>query len=306
MTTDLNIKRQYVGYLIVIGFTLCAAFADTLVLGLARELPWAQVHVFSHFVLLFICLMPVFLGKDFSVFRTNFPWLMTLRALASMLMLWAYFTAFKSVTLFEFFTIISLLPLMSSLLSFIFLRERLSKWGVFSVFLGSGAMVWGFLIAGQEFSSGTVFCLLGVFFSSVALMVSRYIQRREDATYALVFYPTLGIVILPYAISNEPLAVLSNVQWIELVGYSVLLVITRLLMPLASKFLEVSKMTVVMNVQLVWVFALEIVYFGAVPTGTQVAVAGTITLSAIVMVLMGSAASGESEVLLESGGPTST
>lgn len=254
------------GLILVSIISLLATWMDALSMQLSQALPWAEVHSISHLAMAVVCVCFVKLAKNGATLRTSCPKMMVFRSITALCALGFYYQALQTVSLTEFVTLNSLMPLLAGVLSTVMFQDKLSKWGWVAIFLGSGSVIFGYLVWDHELDIGLFFTLVGVVFSVITMQAARYIQLRENATISLVFYPALCTAIVPFVIAPEPLVAIEGSILPIFVAYIVLLISVRLLTTHTLRSLPVAGFGLFLNLQFVWAILIDTFYFEQTPS----------------------------------------
>ncbi|KTQ95785.1 membrane protein [Aureimonas ureilytica] len=176
------------------------ACMDAIGKSLTLILPVIQVIWFRYFV------QTVLVGAYLSwrtgtgFLRTRHPGLQILRGLCLLATTFLMYEAFKRVPLADATAMLFFSPIMVTLLSVLFLRERIGPHRIFAVLVGFGGML---LILGPgfgRFEPALGLALLASVSNALFLLLTRHLAGREDAA-ATQFNTTIsGAVILSFAV----------------------------------------------------------------------------------------------------------
>lgn len=267
------------GLAYVAGISLTAIWMDALSMQLAGALPWAQVHSLSHIAMLVVCLSIIALRRTGATLKTSCPKMMLFRSLTAVAALGFYYQALKTISLTEFVTINSLLPLIAGVISTITFQDRLSAWGWGAVIMGSGSVIGGYMVWDHHLSIGLFYAFVGMCFSVFTMQSARYIQLRETATVSLVFYPALCVSIVPFVIAPDPFEPFRG-NLIYVFGiYVFLLISVRFLTMYTLKTLSVVGFGLFLNLQFVWAILIDIFYFNDSPETYELFIVVTVIIS---------------------------
>lgn len=247
--------------MVISGLALMASF------GMARHV-LVELHPFevaffrSFFGLLFI--LPWLMRQGLVPFRTKRLPLHTLRSVIHVAGVLGFFVALKLIPLAEATALFFLAPIVSTALAAIFLHEvvRLPRWS--AVALGFCGMLVIVRPGVAEIEFGTLLALWGASSAAVGMLIMKSLARTEQAITITVYMTCLMAPMLLVPASffwTWPSWV--GLGWLAAIGLSA--TFGQYLTAAAFRVADVSVVTPLMFLQLVWAALIGFVFFGEVP-----------------------------------------
>ncbi|MGK7653057.1 DMT family transporter [Roseovarius sp. B08] len=256
-------KTVLLGVALTVIYTLLITGADAITKLFSANYAAPQMFALSGGLVAFFCLVAGHRTAATSVLATGCPWIMALRAAATVIGTCAFFYAFKLLPFAEVFLFIAIIPILAALLSRVMLKEY------------AGGQVWGAMILGvigiatlfpgglHSLGAGHLVAFLAVAMGAVSMVASRYIgQRDPGGLLSQVFYPNLALMIVMGGALPFVFVPMSwwDVLWVAY--YAALLFGARWVLVAALKLLPAYVVTPLMNLQFLWMVAIGSMAFG--------------------------------------------
>ena len=247
--------------MVLAGLVLMASF------GMARHMleglhPFEVAFFRSFFGLLFI--LPWLMRQGFVPFKTRRLPLHTLRSVIHVVGVLGFFVALKLIPLAEATALFFLAPIVSTALAAIFLHEvvRLPRWTAVALGFCGMLVIVRPGVAVIEF--GTLLALWGASSAAVGMLIMKSLARTEQAITITVYMTCLMAPMLLVPASffwTWPSWI--SLGWLAAIGLSA--TFGQYLTAAAFRVADVSVVTPLMFLQLIWAALIGFVFFGEVP-----------------------------------------
>ncbi len=224
-----------------------------------------------------------------SVSKGN-RWTMALRSALTVVAAIGFFNALSLLTLAELFLFVALMPILAAALSGPILDERPGPQIWVAVVMGCAGL---YLISPnynglQENAlaqiSGFAWAGLGAGAGTISILLARKIAITERIPLAQVFWPNLAMMVSLGCMLPFVWAPMSLMDVAYLLGYASVLFGARFILIEAMRHLQAYVVTLMMNVQFVWMIGLGYLAFGNIPTLEMLGGAALIIFSGFWMV----------------------
>ena len=248
--------------MVLSGLAIMASF------GMARHVlhelhPFEVVFFRTFFGLLF--LIPWLLRQGLRPFVTSRLPLHTLRSLLHVIGVLAFFVALKLIPLAEATALFFLAPIFSTALAAIFLRElvRLPRWSAIAFGFCGMLVIVRPGVAVVEL--GTLLALGAACQAAFGMLIMKRLARTEQAITITVYAtclmtPMLAVPAAFFWIWPD----WSSFGWLAAIGFSA--AAGQYLTAAAFRVAEISVVTPLMFLQLIWAALIGFVFFGEVPS----------------------------------------
>ena len=197
------------------------------------------------------------------------------RSLLAISMLAAIVFAFRALPLADAYTIFYAAPMFVTLLSIVWLKERVGwhRWA--AILVGFIAVLSLFQPAGLGFSWATMACLYSTVVYAVLVIVLKLMHRKES-TLSLTFYFTLGMTLGSAGLSMidwQPIQV-DDIGVLLLLGLSG--AVAQLLLTEAYRLAPASALAPFEYSSLIWAIGLGWMLWDDIPSSTTLLTAGVL------------------------------
>lgn len=197
---------------------------------------------------------------------TTCPWLMTLRAIFTVIASWLFFEAFARLALAEVFLFIGLMPVLAGLMSRPILKEPVSPaaW----VALGAGCIGVAFLFPDglRQVLGAHVIAFGACLAGTVSMVLSRLIGRHEQRPLAQVFWPNLALCLVMALALPFTWSPFTDVHVLMAVAYAALLFLARYVIVRALDMMSAHAVMALINLQFVWMVVIGFALFDDLPS----------------------------------------
>lgn len=246
-------------------YTLLISGADGVTKFIAGGYAAPQLFAISGLIVVGLSLIAHRLNPNAQGLRTQCPKAMALRSGATVLAALCFFYAMRYLPFADVFIFVGVMPVLAGLMSGPMLGEYVRPMSWLALLLGVAGVVCLFPHGINSIGWGHGIALMGAFFGTVSIVLSRYISRVESNMIAQVLYPNLAIFVsmglaLPFVYQPMPLA-----DWAAVFAYAVALFAARWVLVAALNMLTTYVVTPLLNLQFVWMVGIGVFYFGEVP-----------------------------------------
>ena len=232
--------------------------------------------------LVFVVLLPILFWRGRAVFNTSSIRLQVLRGSIGGLGMLCVFTGLSMISLAEVTVLLFTVPIFATLLSILFLSEKvgLRRWA--AIFVG----FLGILIIARpqgSLSTGHLFILCAALSWSTSIMIAKKLTEK-DTTISITFWQAMGCVPLAFIASLFVWELPSFVQLGALLGIAALGTVGHAMLYAALKVGQVSVILPLDYIRIIWSAGLGFILFGQLPTlhlyaGSLLIIAATAFLS---------------------------
>ncbi|MDA3062789.1 MULTISPECIES: DMT family transporter [unclassified Campylobacter] len=163
------------------------SIAGTFAKILAMQIPAIEVVLFRNLLALFIILYIMRKNRKIQTQpnRGGHPWMLATRGVIGILGLIVFFYNLTQLSLGEAFTFQKTAPIFIAVIAYFALKEKLSKFGWFAVFLGFVGIV---LVIQPHFGihAGHIFGILSGLFAAIALTAVRELRKYYSANVIIL------------------------------------------------------------------------------------------------------------------------
>ena len=215
--------------------------------------------VFFRCLISFIITYFLLKRKGYNILGNN-RFLLTLRGVFGTIALYLYFVILREIPLATASTLIYLTPLFTSLVGVIILKEKMSNIQCVLLFI---AFIGILLIQGYDSRVTVKYIIIGItgsLLAAFAYSIIRYLKDKEKSLVLMIYFPMIACPVG---------AVLSYFNWVSpsYYDYSILLGIgmftqfAQYFMTRAFQSSEVSKVSIISYVEILFVIAIGNIYF---------------------------------------------
>lgn len=237
---------------------------------------------------LFGCLLlPFMLRKGeglMAVFRTVSRPLWLVRFVAYPVGVIGSVTAFTHLSMAEAMVLMFLEPTFVTLLSIVFLKERVGARRWLAIALGFAGVLIVLRPGFRELSIGHLGAICAALGGAVSIVVFRALGDREGKA-SLVGAGPIGAVVVCGALSLQGFVWPSAHQWLLLAGYGLLATLANVLASRASTLAAATLVGATQYSQMIWAIALDWALFGTRPDAPMLLGAVFILASGLLTVL---------------------
>lgn len=258
MTTD-KISR---GIFLAFAAFAAYAFSDASVkLVEGRVSPFESAFFGSLFGLLALPFLLKKGDKVTDIVRTTAPGLWLVRFIASGLSAIGSVTAFTHLSMAEAFCLIFLLPCFVTIMSVIFLKERVGirRWS--AVIIGFIGVLIVLRPGFRELSIGHVGAVVGGLGAAVTIVIYRAVGPTEKGV-SLYGAGALGTITISGICMLHDFSWPQGVDWLLLISYGLLAAFATVLMMLATKYAPAAVLGPTQYSQMLWAILLGYLVFG--------------------------------------------
>ena len=232
--------------------------------------------------LVFVVLLPVLFWRGRAVFNTSSFRLQVVRGGIGGLGMLCVFTGLSMISLAEVTVLLFTVPIFATLLSIVFLSEKVGvrRWtAIFVGFLGI------LIIARPEgsVSTGHLFILCAALSWSTSILIAKKLTEK-DTVISITFWQAMGCVPLALIASLFVWELPNFVQLGALLGIAALGTVGHAMLYAALKVGQVSVILPLDYIRIIWSAGLGFILFGQLPTlhlyaGSLLIIAATAFLS---------------------------
>ena len=214
--------------------------------------------------LVFIIILPILLWKGLGAVKTSSVKLQVIRGSVGGVCMLCMFTGFSLVSLPEATSLLFTVPIFATILSVIFLSERvgIKRWG--AIFLGFAGIL---VIARPDISLnlGHLLLLSAAIAWSISIVIAKKLTEK-DTIISITFWQAMGCVPLALIASLFVWETPTLTQLLYLLGISGLGTLGHALIYASLKLGKVSVLLPLDYIRIIWSTLLGFMLFGSLPT----------------------------------------
>ena len=232
--------------------------------------------------LVFVVLLPILFWRGRAVFNTSSIRLQVVRGGIGGLGMLCVFTGLSMISLAEVTVLLFTVPIFATLLSIVFLSEKVGVRRWTAIFVG----FLGILIIARpqgSVSTGHLFILCAALSWSTSILIAKKLTEK-DTVISITFWQAMGCVPLAFIASLFVWELPSFVQLGALLGIAALGTVGHAMLYAALKVGQVSVILPLDYIRIIWSAGLGFILFGQLPTlhlyfGSLLVIAATAFLS---------------------------
>ena len=232
--------------------------------------------------LVFVVLLPILFWRGRAVFNTSSIRLQVVRGGIGGLGMLCVFTGLSMISLAEVTVLLFTVPIFATLLSIVFLSEKVGVRRWTAIFIG----FLGILIIARpqgSVSTGHLFILCAALSWSTSILIAKKLTEK-DTVISITFWQAMGCVPLAFIASLFVWELPSFVQLGALLGIAALGTVGHAMLYAALKVGQVSVILPLDYIRIIWSAGLGFILFGQLPTlhlyaGSLLIIAATAFLS---------------------------
>lgn len=232
--------------------------------------------------LVFVVLLPILFWRGRAVFNTSSIRLQVVRGGIGGLGMLCVFTGLSMISLAEVTVLLFTVPIFATLLSIVFLSEKVGVRRWTAIFVG----FLGILIIARpqgSVSTGHLFILCAALSWSTSILIAKKLTEK-DTVISITFWQAMGCVPLAFIASLFVWELPSFVQLGALLGIAALGTVGHAMLYAALKVGQVSVILPLDYIRIIWSAGLGFILFGQLPTlhlyaGSLLIIAATAFLS---------------------------
>ena len=232
--------------------------------------------------LVFVVLLPILFWRGRAVFNTSSIGLQVVRGGIGGLGMLCVFTGLSMISLAEVTVLLFTVPIFATLLSTVFLSEKVGVRRWTAIFVG----FLGILIIARpqgSVSTGHLFILCAALSWSTSILIAKKLTQK-DTVISITFWQAMGCVPLALIASLFVWELPSFVQLGALLGIAALGTVGHAMLYAALKVGQVSVILPLDYIRIIWSAGLGFILFGQLPTlhlyaGSLLIIAATAFLS---------------------------
>ena len=232
--------------------------------------------------LVFVVLLPILFWRGRAVFNTSSIRLQVLRGSIGGLGMLCVFTGLSMISLAEVTVLLFTVPIFATLLSIVFLSEKVGVRRWTAIFVG----FLGILIIARpqgSVSTGHLFILCAALSWSTSILIAKKLTEK-DTVISITFWQAMGCVPLAFIASLFVWELPSFVQLGALLSIAALGTVGHAMLYAALKVGQVSVILPLDYIRIIWSAGLGFILFGQLPTlhlyvGSLLIIAATAFLS---------------------------
>ena len=232
--------------------------------------------------LVFVVLLPILFWRGRAVFNTSSIRLQVVRGGIGGLGMLCVFTGLSMISLAEVTVLLFTVPIFATLLSIVFLSEKVGVRRWTAIFVG----FLGILIIARpqgSVSTGHLFILCAALSWSTSILIAKKLTEK-DTVISITFWQAMGCVPLAFIASLFVWELPSFVQLGALLGIAALGTVGHAMLYAALKVGQVSVILPLDYIRIIWSAGLGFILFGQLPTlhlyaGSLLIIASTAFLS---------------------------
>ena len=232
--------------------------------------------------LVFVVLLPILFWRGRAVFNTSSIGLQVIRGGIGGLGMLCVFTGLSMISLAEVTVLLFTVPIFATLLSIVFLSEKVGVRRWTAIFVG----FLGILIIARpqgSVSTGHLFILCAALSWSTSILIAKKLTEK-DTVISITFWQAMGCVPLAFIASLFVWELPSFVQLGALLGIAALGTVGHAMLYAALKVGQVSVILPLDYIRIIWSAGLGFILFGQLPTlhlyaGSLLIIAATAFLS---------------------------
>ena len=247
-----------------LGFAAFLAYAisDACAKAMHGALPPYEMGLFA--ALFSTLVLPLLLRRGSSVIdmiKPQRPWLWVARGVLTVFNIVASVVAFTYLTMAEAFSLIFIMPLVTSALSVVFLKEKVTR----AAWIAIGVGFLGVLIVlrpgFRDIGIGQLAGLSCGITGSISSVLMRYVSHTEKpitqfGAAQLLPFIVFGVLSVGHFVTPNP------IQWLIIAGYAVLAALGGVLLTYAGRLVAASHLAPTQYSQMLWGTALGAGFFG--------------------------------------------
>ena len=274
-----------VGLLRAVIFMVIGGVSIALMQAAVKLISW-ELHPFIITLyragLVFVVLLPILFWRGRAVFNTSSIRLQVVRGGIGGLGMLCVFTGLSMISLAEVTVLLFTVPIFATLLSIVFLSEKVGVRRWTAIFVG----FLGILIIARpqgSVSTGHLFILCAALSWSTSILIAKKLTEK-DTVISITFWQAMGCVPLAFIASLFVWELPSFVQLGALLGIAALGTVGHAMLYAALKVGQVSVILPLDYIRIIWSAGLGFILFGQLPTlhlyaGSLLIVAATAFLS---------------------------
>lgn len=274
-----------VGLLRAVVFMVIGGVSIALMQAAVKLISW-ELHPFIITLyragLVFVVLLPILFWRGRAVFNTSSIRLQVVRGGIGGLGMLCVFTGLSMISLAEVTVLLFTVPIFATLLSIVFLSEKVGVRRWTAIFVG----FLGILIIARpqgSVSTGHLFILCAALSWSTSILIAKKLTEK-DTVISITFWQAMGCVPLAFIASLFVWELPSFVQLGALLGIAALGTVGHAMLYAALKVGQVSVILPLDYIRIIWSAGLGFILFGQLPTlhlyaGSLLIIAATAFLS---------------------------
>ena len=274
-----------VGLLRAVIFMVIGGVSIALMQATVKLISW-ELHPFIITLyragLVFVVLLPILFWRGRAVFNTSSIRLQVVRGGIGGLGMLCVFTGLSMISLAEVTVLLFTVPIFATLLSIVFLSEKVGVRRWTAIFVG----FLGILIIARpqgSVSTGHLFILCAALSWSTSILIAKKLTEK-DTVISITFWQAMGCVPLAFIASLFVWELPSFVQLGALLGIAALGTVGHAMLYAALKVGQVSVILPLDYIRIIWSAGLGFILFGQLPTlhlyvGSLLIIAATAFLS---------------------------
>ena len=274
-----------VGLLRAVMFMVIGGVSIALMQAAVKLISW-ELHPFIITLyragLVFVVLLPILFWRGRAVFNTSSIRLQVVRGGIGGLGMLCVFTGLSMISLAEVTVLLFTVPIFATLLSIVFLSEKVGVRRWTAIFVG----FLGILIIARpqgSVSTGHLFILCAALSWSTSILIAKKLTEK-DTVISITFWQAMGCVPLAFIASLFVWELPSFVQLGALLGIAALGTVGHAMLYAALKVGQVSVILPLDYIRIIWSAGLGFILFGQLPTlhlyvGSLLIIAATAFLS---------------------------
>ena len=214
--------------------------------------------------LVFVVLLPTLFWRGRAVFNTSSIRLQVVRGGIGGLGMLCVFTGLSMISLAEVTVLLFTVPIFATLLSIVFLSEKVGVRRWTAIFVG----FLGILIISRpqgSVSTGHLFILCAALSWSTSILIAKKLTEK-DTVISITFWQAMGCVPLAFIASLFVWELPSFVQLGALLGIAALGTVGHAMLYAALKVGQVSVILPLDYIRIIWSAGLGFILFGQLPT----------------------------------------
>jgi len=274
-----------VGLLRAVIFMVIGGVSIALMQAAVKLISW-ELHPFIITLyragLVFVVLLPILFWRGRAVFNTSSIRLQVVRGGIGGLGMLCVFTGLSMISLAEVTVLLFTVPIFATLLSIVFLSEKVGVRRWTAIFVGFLGML---IIARPQgsVSTGHLFILCAALSWSTSILIAKKLTEK-DTVISITFWQAMGCVPLAFIASLFVWELPSFVQLGALLGIAALGTVGHAMLYAALKVGQVSVILPLDYIRIIWSAGLGFILFGQLPTlhlyaGSLMIIAATAFLS---------------------------
>ncbi|MGB0756769.1 MAG: DMT family transporter [Candidatus Puniceispirillaceae bacterium] len=247
-------------FMVIGGFSMVLMQASVKVLS-------SSLHPFTitffRASLVFVILLPVLFWKGFSTIKTSSVKLQIIRGSVGGVCMLCMFTGFSLVSLPEATALLFTVPIFATLLSVLFLSEKVGIKRWVAIFVGFAGIL---VITRPDLSMnfGHLLLLCAAIAWSISIVIAKKLTEK-DTIISITFWQAMGCVPLAFLASLFVWETPNPTQLFYLLGIALLGTIGHALVYASLKFGKVSVLLPLDYIRIIWSTVLGFLLFGSLP-----------------------------------------